>query len=207
MASARPIPAPSTRWPYWHLVISAAVAGALVIAVDAYVSHQRSPPATSERLLRPIYGPKTHAEAIAGSDTQIAIGHDWARKQPENWLRQEGLARALMARARLSSSYDELAEAAAVMARARAIPPDPAGPLLADAALGMMLHRPAQAERALAALNRWAVPPEGHRPSGHLSESAMLTRVADLQAPFPMGVLRKKCSVGCKNLQRSACDD
>ncbi|MBW8754409.1 MAG: hypothetical protein JF595_09685 [Sphingomonadales bacterium] len=146
---------------YWHLVIAAALASGLVIAADAWLSRDRLHPVKAAEwpLRRPRYGPPSFAAAIAASDTQIGIARDHVRRHPEDWLRQEGLARELIARSRLSGTYDELAEAAAVMARGRALAPDPAGPVLSDAELGLAVHRLAQTQSALATLARWAVPP------------------------------------------------
>jgi tetratricopeptide (TPR) repeat protein len=150
------------RWPYWHMVLSALAASGLVIAADAWITHERAPSARSPtwELRQPGYGPASYTAAIAALDTQIATGRGWARSEPANWLRLEGLSRALLARFRLTGNYDELAEAAAVMRQARATPPDPAGPILSDAELGMATHRLGETEAALATLARWAIPPE-----------------------------------------------
>ena len=89
---------------YWHLVISAAVAAGLVIAADVYFSRDRTHPAKAAEwsLRRPTYGPASFGAAIAASDKQIGEARDHVRRHPEDWLRQEGLARALIARSRLT---------------------------------------------------------------------------------------------------------
>ena len=82
------------------------------------------------------------------------------RNGPDEWLRQESLANALMARSRLSFTYDELAQAGEVMARARELAPALSGPLLSDAVLAMMAHKLGESGRALEVLSKAAVPHE-----------------------------------------------
>jgi hypothetical protein len=155
---------------YWHMIVSAVAASTLVIAADAWLSWNKASPATTWALRHPAYGPVSYGAAMAANDTQLRVARGWVRKQPENWLRQEALARLLLARSRLDGNYDEMAEAASVIAHARTLAPYPAGPVLTDAELGMLVHRLGETESALTALAHWAVPAE----RGQRAEAAAL---------------------------------
>jgi tetratricopeptide (TPR) repeat protein len=156
---------------YGHLAISAALASGLVIAADVYFSRSHSGSASAQwSLRRPGYGPASFGAALAASDTRIDGARTMLRIHPDDWMREEGLARGLVARFRLTGNYADLAEASSAMARGRALAPDPAGPILSDAELGMAAHRLEQTDRALAALARWAVPPD----RGERAEAAAL---------------------------------
>jgi tetratricopeptide (TPR) repeat protein len=103
------------------------------------------------------YGPPAFAAAIEVSDAQLALGRERVGNGPDEWLRQESLARALMTRSGLSATYDELFEARQVLATAQRLAPEHAGPLLTNATLAMMTHRLDDVQRALAALQDSAV--------------------------------------------------
>jgi tetratricopeptide (TPR) repeat protein len=79
---------------------------------------------------------------------------------PPDWLHEEGVARALIARSRLSADYGDLASAVEVIESAQAMAPADAGPSLTAAVIGMMTHRLDKAEAALAVADASAVPPE-----------------------------------------------
>ena len=106
------------------------------------------------------FGPGTYAEASRQIDHQIEAATYMASRNPGDWLRQEGLARALMRRSRVASDYGDLARADAILSKAVGEAPSPAGPLLSQAVLGMMMHRLAVTTSALDAIDRWAVPPD-----------------------------------------------
>jgi tetratricopeptide (TPR) repeat protein len=79
---------------------------------------------------------------------------------PPDWLHEEGVARALIARSRLSTDYGDLARAVEVIDTAQAMAPPNAGPSLTAAVIGMITHRLDKSEAALAIDDRSAVPPE-----------------------------------------------
>lgn len=107
------------------------------------------------------------AAGAAGYDVladSYASGIDAARERaagrPGEWLVQEQYARALLARGRLSGSFDDYAMAQQVLDRALSDAPAGAGPHLALANLHLLMHRLAGAEAMLGAIGRYAVPPD-----------------------------------------------
>ena len=105
-------------------------------------------------------GPRNHAEALAKVDNAVAFGRERVRAGPDQWLLQESLAGALIARFRLTGNYDDLAEADRALTEARANAPAPSGPILTEAVFAMMAHRQDRALVALERLGHAAVPPE-----------------------------------------------
>ncbi len=106
----------------------------------------------------PGFGPRTFAEAMAHTADQIDLGRERIRNGPDQWLREESLARALMARSRLSYSYDELSEANTILASAISQAPSHSGPLMSEAVLAMMSHQLDDSQTALDGIAKWAVP-------------------------------------------------
>ncbi len=171
LATEPGVSAPSLISRYWHLAAAAALASGLVIAADAYLSSGPARSASAEwSLRRPGYGPASFGAALAADDSRIAGARSMLGIHPDDWMRHEGLARGLITRFRLTGNYDDLAEAGTAMARGRALAPDPAGPVLSDAELGVASHRLGQTDRALATLARWVVPPD----RGERAEAAAL---------------------------------
>lgn len=105
-------------------------------------------------------GDASYDAAFEGYGSAIASARRRAAERPDEWLVQEQLARALLARGRLSGSYDDYAEAQAVLDRAFRNAPAGAGPHLAQATLHLLMHRLASAEQMLDAIDRYAVPPD-----------------------------------------------
>ena len=146
-----------------RLVWLALPLAAVVIATGIDWSLSRGPeePALSAAEWGPAgYGPRTFAEASRQIDHQLEAATYMADRNPGDWLRQEGLARALMRRSRVATDYGDLAQADAVLTKAVGEAPSPAGPLLSRAVLGMMMHRLADTTGALDTIDRWAVPPD-----------------------------------------------
>lgn len=114
-------------------MIAIAVAG-----IDHYCNIPVAGPAHG---LRYGYGPRDFAGAHRLANDQIALGEERTARAPEQWAYQESYARALMGRARLTGSFDDLARARAALDRSMADAPDPAGPLLTDAVNYLTIHR------------------------------------------------------------------
>lgn len=102
----------------------------------------------------------SYGEAMAGLDAEIVGVRSQAERRDDDWLTRERLALLLMDRARLTGGFDDLAEAHRVIDRAFAIAPPGSGPHMTAAILAMSLHRLDEAERMLAAIDRYAVPPD-----------------------------------------------
>ena len=147
-AKARP------RWAWLAFVAALAVIVA-GLAIDRW---RAAPVALDPATLRAGYGPASFAEAEAIAQRNLAAARDSVARFPGEWLREEAVARALIARFRQTDDYRDLAEADAILDRAIATTPDPAGPVLSKAMLAIMVHRLDQADAALARFARWAAP-------------------------------------------------
>jgi len=102
-----------------------------------------------------------YGQALRRLDLEVATDAADAAAHPGEWLFEEALARAHMARARLSGDYQDFAAAQAAIDRAFASAPAGAGPHLTAAILAFSLHRLGEAERMLDHVARYAVPPAG----------------------------------------------
>jgi hypothetical protein len=138
------------------------LAGVLLVAgIDRWRAATPGPAAAAVADWRSAgYGPRNLTAALKLSDDQLALNRERVRNDPGEWLRQEGLARASMARARLEDPYTDLVAATRAIDRAMADAPPGSGPLSTAAALGMMTHRLPRTAQALDAIDRLAVPPE-----------------------------------------------
>jgi tetratricopeptide (TPR) repeat protein len=132
-------------------------AALIIIGVEIAGSDALSTSADAAEWQAAGYGPSSFAAAVDITDAQLALGRERVANGPDEWLRHESLARALMTRSALSATYDQLYEAKQVLAAAQRRAPDNTGPMLTDAALAMMTHRLDDAERALGALQNDAV--------------------------------------------------
>lgn len=104
--------------------------------------------------------PRSFAEALARSDADLAANLERARTRDEEWLVLEQLASAWLARARLTGSFDDYAEAQRALDRAFAVAPPGTGPHMTQAVLDFTMHRLARAEAQLARIGDYAVPPD-----------------------------------------------
>lgn len=100
----------------------------------------------------------TFGDALAAADRAVAGAQTVASAHPDEWLQQERLAVALIARARLTGDFDDYAAAQAALDRGFAHAPAGSGPHLTQAALDLSMHRLAHAESMLDAIDRYAVP-------------------------------------------------
>ena len=105
-------------------------------------------------------GPRDYAQALDLFDKSVAFGRERVRGGSDQWLLQESLAGALMARFRLSGNYDDLAEAERALSDARAHAIAQSGPIMSEAVFAMTTHRQDRALVALERLNHSAVPAE-----------------------------------------------
>ncbi|WP_162256407.1 tetratricopeptide repeat protein [Sphingomonas sp. Root710] len=133
------------------------IALAIVFAADRWlVPGQPSPPPVERR---PSGGAPASYAAMLARDDQIAEGAAMLlRDHRGEWLFEERLANALIARGRLTGSFQDYADAQAALDRAFATAPEGAGPHQTQAALAFTLHRLKQAEAALDAIDHYAVP-------------------------------------------------
>jgi tetratricopeptide (TPR) repeat protein len=115
--------------------------------------------------LVPGYGPRTFAEALAASEAKVAAKRELLARDPESWLRMEGVARALLQHARLTASAADLYEANRLAARGMTAAPWPAGPVLSRAGAALSIHDLTATEDALDRLEASAVPSPGSESS------------------------------------------
>lgn len=133
------------------------IAAALVAAAGiAALEQLRNTPVELEvpRLepdeLVPGYGPANFQGALAAAEDTLADKRRLLAPAPNEWLRQEGVGRALLARGRLTGSAEDLAEANRILATALDTAPWPAGPVLSRAGAALMVHELGGAEQSLA---------------------------------------------------------
>lgn len=135
------------RWP-WMLLLAVFLVSAGAIAFDKWQARQGPPdPLPSE--IQPAFGPRNQLEL----EQATIVGVDGARARlalaPNEWLRQEMLARALVRRFRATGSYVDLAEADRLLDTAIAGSPFPAGPSLSRAETSLLVHRLDAANKGL----------------------------------------------------------
>ena len=104
--------------------------------------------------------PLSYDQALALANGLLPEVQYLARARGGEWLVQERLANVLIERARLAGSFDDYAAAQVALDRAFAAAPAGSGPHMTQAALAFSLHRLAQAEGALNAIDHYAISAE-----------------------------------------------
>jgi tetratricopeptide (TPR) repeat protein len=104
--------------------------------------------------------PRSYDDALRRADADVEGAESLAQGRSDEWLIEERLANAYVARARLTGSFDDYAAAQKVLDRAFATTPPGVGPHLAQAMLDFTLHRLSRAEPMIAAIEHYAIPPE-----------------------------------------------
>ncbi|WP_225206925.1 tetratricopeptide repeat protein [Novosphingobium huizhouense] len=145
-------------WP-WLLLVAALVVLAAGFGVRSWRAHHQGPPDPDPAAIRPGFGPKSAAAAIALADTQITGAREGVAEGGTDWLHLEILADTLVGRYRLTGDWADLAEADRTLDRAMASVESPGGPSLSRAALANTLHRLPQVGQALARFDAQAARP------------------------------------------------
>ena len=166
MIQARPLSSSvaAARWPRWPWL--ALLAAVLAIAVGAGVDNWRDlrqSASLDPARMRPGFGPASFTESLASTEQRVAAARENVALVPGEWVREEGLAAALLARFRQIGDYRDLGEADAVLTTAMARVPDPTGPVLSRAMFEVLVHRLDRADAALARFARQAVPDDNDR--------------------------------------------
>lgn len=147
-------------WSGARYLVVPLVAVAAVAGFEWSQSPALPPPASAAEWGVAGYGPASYAEGMKRASQQIDNARERLGYGPPDWLHEEGVARALVARSRLSPDYGDLAMAVEVIDSAQAMAPANAGPSLTAAVIGVMSHRLDKSEAALAIEDASAVPPE-----------------------------------------------
>ena len=105
-------------------------------------------------------GPLSYAEAVDRAQRTVDGAAALQRAHRGEWLFEERLANALIARARLTGAFPDYDAAQHALDRAFATAPAGAGPHQTQAALAFTLHRLRATAAALDAIDRYAVPAE-----------------------------------------------
>lgn len=142
------------------------------------------------------YGSPSYGEALDRASQRVAFHRQRVAQVEGQWLRHEGLARSLHRRSQLAGSFDDLADAAQQTQLGLALAPEGSGPLLTLASIAMSSHDLNESERALAAIDKIAVPPKPEMASeiaalkgdlayyrGDLAAAALAYRKAEQIAP------------------------
>ena len=148
-------------WAHLRLLVIPLAAAALVIGIDWSQAGPGPASVSAASWGKAGYGPSGYTAAMNAAEDQLALAKERVRGGPEQWLPQESLARAYVARAGLSGDYDDYGRARAALADAFAHAPYPSGPVLSDAVLAMKTHDLGKVEAALNRIDAWAVSPAG----------------------------------------------
>jgi tetratricopeptide (TPR) repeat protein len=132
-----------------------------VAALDYWrdVPAEVAPPPLDPASLTPGFGAATFAEAVAAADSNLEGKRYLLAREPDDWLRMEGVARALLARVRLTASAADLAEANRLLDTAIARAPWPSGPTLSRAGAALSIHDLGGVDKALARFDASVTPP------------------------------------------------
>jgi tetratricopeptide (TPR) repeat protein len=103
---------------------------------------------------------RDYAATLARIDRRIAEGKAQTAAADDQWLPHEILARSYLDRARLTGSYSDYAAAQTTLERAMQVAVPGSGPHLLRARLDFNMHRLDAAERQVAQIDRYAVPPD-----------------------------------------------
>lgn len=147
------------------------VAGALailIVAVAGWLVARPQPQPPVERTPSG-GGPRSFARAITEANATVEGAALDVRTGPGDWLVEERLANALIARARLTGSFADYAAAQAALDRAFAAAPKGAGPHPTQLALDFAMHRLDRAEETLDAIDKYAVPDDALRTEATLT--------------------------------------
>ncbi len=136
------------------------VAVALVSTVEWLGGEAVEAPVSAASFERSGYGPASYGAALDHAATQVALGLERVHNGEAQWLRHESLARAYLARSRLTHAYDDLAKAGESLTLARRLAPPGSGPSLTEATFAQMTHQLDRAEAALAEVDEWTAHPE-----------------------------------------------
>ncbi|MBX9731117.1 MAG: hypothetical protein K2X59_07300 [Sphingomonas sp.] len=167
-----PVAKSATKLRGWALPVSVMAAGLIVASATwLWVSMTvvRPPPINLDRL-HLSYGPKDFPAALLLANNAVALGEERVAYRGQDWLNQEVYARALMGRARLAPSFDDLATAGEALAKGKAAAIPGSGPMLTDAVYNLTVHRLAPISADLAIVEHAAVPAD----PGDLAEAKAL---------------------------------
>ena len=161
MARSAILAAPSSRarrlaWP--ALLGLAVVAVIAVGGLSDRLQRAGEPRGLDPATIHAGYGPSSFAESRALAERNLAAARLTYATAPDEWLRTESLARALIARWRLDNDYADLAEAGRLLDDGLARAPYPSGPVLSRALLSLTVHRLGDAEAALERFARFVAP-------------------------------------------------
>lgn len=147
---------PATRPPPWRALVWLTAAALAVFAL-ARLFEPRAVPEPPIRVSHA--GAANYGAAVDQIDRKLA-GLKQLATTNDDWLMQERIAHQLMARARLTGSFSDYAEAQRALDHGFATATPGTGPHLTQAALALSIHRLGVAEQMLDAVARYAVPAE-----------------------------------------------
>ncbi|MEO6388982.1 MAG: hypothetical protein ABIT16_05870 [Croceibacterium sp.] len=151
-----------TRPAYWlvagALVVTAVIAGDYLLGqLDRPTAPAIHAPLDPDAL-RAGLGPRTYADAMVAVERGLSNARYRLQRDPQDWLYTEGVARALLARYRLTARAEDLAESDRLLDRTMELAPWPAGPALLRASVSLGKHDLAGALNALVRFESTTVP-------------------------------------------------
>ena len=137
------------------------------------------------------YGPKTYAAAMTLANNTVALGEERVAHRGQDWINQESYAHALLGRARLNLSFDDLAAAGVALAKGKAAAIAGSGPMLTDAVYNLTVHKTTPIDADLAVVEHSAVPAD----PGDLAEAmAMRGDLAFYRGDYDKAIDRYRAS-------------
>jgi tetratricopeptide (TPR) repeat protein len=135
------------------------IAAAIVFALTRllYPAAAQDAPLESLKLS---YGPKTYDAALKLADNGVATATERVTARPQDWINQESYARAMLGRARLTQSFDDLRAAVDAVDKGKAEAVAGSGPLLTAAVANFTVHRLAPIDADARAVLASAIPPD-----------------------------------------------
>ncbi|GMM92396.1 tetratricopeptide repeat protein [Qipengyuania sp. MTN3-11] len=144
------------------LLAAAFVAVVGVAALDYYGSQSADVavlPPLDPAELSPGFGPESFDAAMAAVNQDLEGRRYLLAREPDDWVRMEGVARALLTRARLTASAEDFHEAGRLLAAGIEAAPYPSGPVMSRAGAALAIHDLPVVERALERLDASVTPP------------------------------------------------
>jgi tetratricopeptide (TPR) repeat protein len=150
------------RWRRISALVALPVVAVLGIAATEHfvVGEKTRLAGSSIELPDPGYGPKNYEAEFATAQAQLGLNVERVANGPDQWLRQEHLARAHLAQFKLTADPVDLQSSRGSLNEAHKLAPTGTGPLLSLAELSMAMHELDAAQSHLKSFDAVAVRPD-----------------------------------------------
>ena len=143
----------------WRWPLLAATAIGLTIGAGLLLDRPGERARLTPALVSPAFGPATYAARVESSEDAVLRAERRYAEAPDEWVRGEVLARALVDRFRLAGDVSDLERAEVLLEQGLELAPAPSGPALARAQAALLRHDLDRATSALDRMDAWAIVP------------------------------------------------